>query len=202
MAVLIEQASSNGTGFVDHWDNGAIIFHRSEGQSFTPTEEIPSVTSVSLYLSGSDYSSGATFSVRLRSGSVEGTILRSKDFVIGDIAASPTFGWVEFVFSTPIALSNGVTYYITVEATNTTGPPIGDIVEVGLSDANPYSGGTRYNKGTLEADPWAQRSSEDLMFRVSGAGYTFQPPVPSGLNAMLTVRRLVVAAANKVYYEV
>jgi len=31
--------------------------------------------------------------------------------------------------------------------------------------------------------------------------YTFSPPVPSGLNNMITVRRLVAAAANKIYYE-
>lgn len=32
--------------------------------------------------------------------------------------------------------------------------------------------------------------------------YTFQPPVPSGLNAMKTLRRLVAFAKNSVFYEV
>jgi hypothetical protein len=66
------------------------------------------------------------------------------------------------------------------------------------SSAASYSGGSYYST-TDGGTTWDIVATSDYMFEEWGN--PFNPPVATGLNNMLTVRRLVAAARNKFFYE-
>ncbi len=107
---------ANGQGFIydqqstNHIE-GAIPFpqiYQNVGQSFTPT--LPSVGFIVLQLFDSDSFSnaGATIYVNLRSNSITGPVLGS---TVPVFMPGRFIGVTNFLFSTPIAVASGTTYY-------------------------------------------------------------------------------------------
>ncbi len=145
------------------------------GQSFTPT--LASVKFIVLQLFDSDAfnNAGATVYVNLRSNSITGPVLGSTApvFMPGSF-----FGITNFLFSTAIAVTPGLTYYF---------QPIiqsGDNFSIYVTDAS-YSGGSAIAGGVPITD-------RNLWFREG----VFSVPEPSsallallGSGAWLFVRR-------------
>jgi len=119
------------------------------GQSFTPT--LPSIAFVIFNLYDGDFlhNLGGTVYVNLRSTSITGTILSSTTPVF---MPDGFFGITNFLFSTPVAVTPGVTYYL---------QPVAQAGSDGFGSAvtdGSYLGGIAYNNGL----PWA---NHNLWFR-------------------------------------
>jgi len=86
------------------WD---VQSNQPMGQSFTPT--LPSIGFIRLYLSDGAFNGlGTTFHVNLLTGSITGVVISSTSpLTVQDGFHGP----LDFVFSTPVAVSPGGTYY-------------------------------------------------------------------------------------------
>lgn len=120
------------------------------GQSFTPG--LSSVDIIRLYMDDQTPGGvGSTVSIDLWSGSIGGALLGSSDAVF---VPQGFFGYDNFLFSTPISVTPGITYYFQ------------PIVQSGDSDNNMRTGltsGSSYANGTafINGSP----SGFDLLFR-------------------------------------
>ena len=118
-------------------------FYQPVGQSFIPT--LPSIGFVQLNLF---CNSGATVLVNVRADSITGTILGSSSLVfIPDLFS----GVSDFLFSTPVSLTPGVTYYLQPVIQS------GGAVSSYVTDGS-YPGGTEIIQGS-------PISFRDLWFR-------------------------------------
>lgn len=79
------------------------------GQSFGPTLSSVGFVMLNLYDSDALQHSGATVYLNLRSDSITGTILSSSTQVF---LPDGFFGITTFLFSTPVTITPGVTYYL------------------------------------------------------------------------------------------
>jgi hypothetical protein len=108
------------------------------GQSFTPTLSSISFVMLNLYDGDFLHNSGATVYVNLRSDSISGTIINSTTPVF---MPDGFFDVTNFFFSTPVAVTPGVTYYLQPVAQSGS-DGFGSYVTDGS-----YLGGTAYNNG-------------------------------------------------------
>ncbi len=138
-------ARSQGTFFIDQQStnqtegSAGLAVGLPMGQSFTPT--FSSVSYLVLFLFDGDifHNAGGTVLVNLRSNSVTGTILGTSAAVF---VPDEFFGLTNFVFSTPVAVTPGVTYYFQpVIQSGSLG--LGSI----LTDGS-YTGGSRIVNGS------------------------------------------------------
>ena len=159
-----EQSSIEG----NYGEGGSVIQPAQPmGQSFTP--ELSSVGFVRLYISDDSvgYVGGNVY-VKLLANSITGTLLGQSQSVL-----IPTGGFaqpVNFLFTTPVSVTSGVTYYFQPIANNNTLAVAGDL---GGADYS-YLGGTAFFNG-------APVANEDLWFREG----IYTTPEPSALWLVL-----------------
>ncbi len=108
------------------------------GQSFTPTLSSVGFVMLNLYDAGS-LSIGSTVYVNLRSDSITGTILGSS---AGIFLPDQFFGTTNFLFTTPISVTSGETYYLQPVIQS------GDTVGSYVTDAS-YTGGSEILQGIV-----------------------------------------------------
>ena len=131
---------------------GGISGSEPFGQSFTPA--LNSVRFIRLWLSGGAPGNGigSTVFVNLRSDSITGPILSTTDPVfLSDGFGYDVNGYPDFVFSTPVPVTPGMTYYF---------EPIlqsGDYMRVFGDAGYGYAGGSMFFQGTPRV--------QDLWFR-------------------------------------
>ncbi len=135
------------------------------GQSFTPT--LPFVGFVELKLYDGDFlhNSVATVLINLRSNSIAGPVL---GFSVSIFMPDGFFDITNFIFSTPVAVIPGVTYYL--QPVIQSGDDMGSYVTDGS-----YAGGTAIAQGIPIPD-------RDLWFR---EGIVVVPEPSSALLALL-----------------
>jgi hypothetical protein len=106
--------------------------------------------------------------VELRSGSNTGTLLGTSDVVSG--ASVPTLQtWIQFVFLTPIALSNATKYYAQLKRTGAI--DVSNKFSFHYDAASSYAGGG-VSTYTLSTTTWsAESGSDDALFRVYSTGF-------------------------------
>ena len=141
------------------------------GQSFTPT--LSDVGFIRLYV-GNGNASATTIYVNMLTGSITGTILEQSASVI--IPGGLFAGAVDFIFTNPVPVAAGTTYYF---------QPVASDNNLILNAAQNYNylGGTAYVNGAV--DP-----NEDLWFREGviavpePSSFAASPhPMPSPLRA-------------------
>lgn len=110
------------------------------------------------------------------------------------VSVSSGSGWTGGVVASPATIAAG-TYWIVLEAISTSAYQ-SEYVIVGLDSGDGYGQTTLKNTGS-----WGAQAG-DMAFRVIGnVSSSFDPPVPTGLNMMKTLRKLVAFAKNSVFYE-
>jgi len=121
---------------------GDLSLDQPLGQSFTPS--LPSVGFIRLFLYDGDvlHNSGATVFVNLRSDSIAGTILGSS---LAIFMPDGYFDYTTFMFSGPVAITPGTTYYLqpVIQSGDDMGSGVTDGSYVGgmaISQGNPVSG--------------------------------------------------------------
>ena len=154
--------SSGGGGFI------AIQSNQPIGQSFTPTNS--SIGFIRLEFSDSILNgSGATVYVNLLSNSITGVILGKTDPIfMPDGFGVSSRGFTNFLFSTPIPVTPGVTYYFEPVVQS------GDTSWAVLGYHYLYPGGTAFFNGLAN-------SGNDLWFR-EGVNIV---PEPSSLSLLI-----------------
>lgn len=101
--------------------------------------------------------------------------------------------------STPVSLTEGVLYAIIIEATDTA------VVEIEANNLGAYSQGANWGYSTVVG--WTLNDGRDLFFEtliINNPPTVSTHPVSgnmTGDNGMITIRRIVAAANNKIWYE-
>ncbi len=159
---VIDQQSTNLVEGVA----GLYNYYQPLGQSFTPSLSSVQFISLNLYDGDPSPSLGGTVRINLRSNSITGTILGISTAVF---LPDDFFGVTNFVFSAPVAVSPGVTYYFqpVIESGNL---GVGSFVTDGS-----YTGGTEIYQGVPITD-------RDLWFQ---EGITVIPEPSSAVLALL-----------------
>jgi hypothetical protein len=149
------------------------------GQSFTPT--FSSVGFIRLFLGDSSFNGlGATVSVNLRADSITGSVLGSTEPVFMEDRFS---GFVNFLFSNPVTVTPGVTYYFqpVVES--------GDIWQVASHNAFGYAGGTAFALGqpSQVSDLWFREGiiipePSSVVLLLAGFGVLLYAPLAKHLR--------------------
>lgn len=103
------------------------------GQAFTPS--FSSISAAAFFLSGGFPGATGDVEVNIRSGSITGTILGTSDAV----TFNGNSGIYDFLFSSPVTLTPGITYYLQPIQVNPGG------VGVNLVNAPVPTGGAIYN---------------------------------------------------------
>jgi hypothetical protein len=118
------------------------------------------------------------------------SVLATKSVVISEQ------DWAYVDFDSAVAISSGTTYALGVDA-----PLSGNLIlPIYNSTDGDYDNGNSWIWNSTDSI-WVETPAvQDMPFRTYSQ-YVFSPPTPSGLNAMKTIKRLVCAAANKVWYE-
>ena len=138
-----QQSSTNETAggvFVNIQSNEPI------GQSFVPA--LSSVGFVRLYVSDSSFPTGspATVYVNLLAGSITGTVLGAT--IPLDLSGG-FYGFTNFLFSTPVSVTPGTTYYFQLVA-NSADDWRTSIIGVYGFDGTPYLNGVPYGSGSSQ----------------------------------------------------
>jgi hypothetical protein len=190
MSVLKE--SYNDTDLID--STQYIDSSTWAAQSFTASESY-TIESVKLVLNwyNSIPSGNVTVSIRETTEFGGGTKPTGGDLCSGTVACSslpeyPAKTWTEITFDTPYALTKDVVYAIVVR----TGVASPDIIWREDASSPTYSGGN-YSYSTNAGSFWLLLTTIDFMFETYAL---FAAPVD-----VVTIKKLVVAAANKIYYE-
>ena len=107
--------------------------------------------------------------------------------ISGTSFADTTNTWVEFTFSSPYSLTSGTKYAIVIRQT----------VSAKLwwldDGSSPTYANGNYARSTNSGSTWTILISIDFMFETYDS---FSPPVD-----IVTIKKLVAAASNKIYYE-
>ena len=129
---------------------------QAAGQSFTAGYSA-NLKSISLF--GRKLGSPAdNLSIIVRSGSMTGTVVGTSDSVSAS-SLSTSAATVSFTFSSAVSLTNGVTYYFSIERSGARdGTNYSDFQ---TSISNPYAGGAAYTK---DNNTWSISSGTDLYF--------------------------------------
>ncbi len=101
----------------------------------------------------------------------------------------------EVVLGSPIELTEDTEYAILVE-----GPPL----PKGIAWATTDGGDDYYSQGVAMLffnDVWSDLGQDKDFHFITYSEFVFSPPEPSGINNMVTIKRVVAAANNKVFYE-
>lgn len=178
-------------------------------QTFTPSvsHQLSKVNLFFTYSSGSSRSGNIVVSIKATDGSGKptGANLISKTLAANTVTAIyPIHEWVEFVFPSTITVTAGVTYAIVC---NTVGGDTGTdglYWQIGFAAGGEYQGGQLWESGD-GGSTWSDESITDAWF---GEYDDFDPPGSGGYPGQLyggpditSVRKLVAAAANTIYYE-
>jgi len=163
-------ADAQGTFVVDQQstnivDGAIFLSQQPAGQSFIPM--LSSIALIEIQLFDRNYPDsgpGATISINLHSGSINGTLLGTTESI--DLPAN-SFGTYDFFFNTPIAVSPGTPYYF--QPVESGGGDFG--TEITFLQ---YAGGDAVQSGV-------SRTDRDLWFR---EGIVSTVPEPS-LAALL-----------------
>lgn len=165
-------------------------------QSFTPSAA-HSITKVRLYMKKSGAAIN-TITVEIQkvddNGHPDGTVMATGT-VDGDTLGG-SYEWKEISFNTPADLASGTQYTIVVDARDSSSLSL----LWGLDSSGAYTGGS-YMQSSNSGSVWTITSAADFLFEEWGNVYVFSPPIPTGLNFMKTIRRLVVAGFNEIWYE-
>lgn len=106
---------------------------------------------------------------------------------------APANGWIGGAVNTPSEINAG-DYWIIIENS----AAAGTYLDVGIDSSGGYGKDTKKYSGVS----WTDEAGVDCAFRIIGTeSYVFDPPVPTGLNVMKTLRRLTAAANNRIWYE-
>jgi len=118
------------------------------------------------------------------------SVLASKDVTISET------GWAYVDFDSEVNISSGSSYSVGVDAPGSgyVGVAYNNTVEAAYADGNHWI----YNSTDAL---WVEGPAVNDSPLRTYSQYVFSPPTPSGLNAMKTIKRLVCAAANKIWYE-
>jgi hypothetical protein len=119
------------------------------GQSFIPTLSSVGFVRLQLYSGLSNNGLGALVSVNLRANSILGTVLGTTSTVV--MPDGFFGGYVDFLFSAPVSVTPGVTYYF---------QPVVQNGDYSAGAGPPYN----YSRGTIFAQGVANPAS-DLWFR-------------------------------------
>ncbi len=135
------------------------------GQSFTPLLSSVGFIRLQLFDINPGNGQGVMMSVNIRTNSIAGPILASSDTVslVDGFPGNNTVGFVNFFFTSPPAISPGLTYYFQPVVQS------GDAWAIGRFVLPNYPGGTEYING--------QAGINDLWFREG----IYVVPEPAGL---------------------
>lgn len=160
-------------------------------QTFTATANY-SIYSVKLVVNWFSSIPAGDLTVSIKA--VDGSNLPTNgDLCVGTVACSslpehPAKTWTEIVFDTPYALTSGIMYAIVIR-TAVASP---DMVWREVGGGSVYTGGTMCDTANA-GSTWSIIVASDMMFETYDI---FTPPVE-----IATIKRLVVAAQNTIYYE-
>lgn len=146
---------------------------QAAGQTITPATAF-TLTSVDLMVSQTGSPSDGLI-INIRSGSADGTVIGQSSIIAGS-SISSSFTVIKFIFSSPILLESGVTYYLTVERTGSHNLSIYYTIAFS-SGAGEYLGGDALRKTT---DFWEGIGVDNdiyfTLYKVSGSGITKLEP--------------------------
>jgi hypothetical protein len=140
--ILYDQQSTNLI------EGSAPWIYQPMGQSFSPSLSAVSIVQLQLFYSDGINRTGSVLYVNVRSNSLTGPILGTTASVF---VPSDFFDITNFVFSTPVSLTPGTTYYLQPAIQS------GGVVSSYVTDGS-YSGGTAFSGGM----PWPEHN---LWFR-------------------------------------
>lgn len=137
-------------------------------------------------------------------GLPDGVDLASGTINGNNISTSDT--WNTITFDSPITLDPDTTYAIVL--TTPDEPPAAYIIIKYDATSPTYANGS-FGANTLASGYIWVLTAYDLMFETYGTDLVFAPPAPSedgsgnvtGVNNMVTLKRLVAAANSKIWYE-
>ncbi len=159
-------------------------------------------TSVSRTVSGSTWQERASMSVdttgdvtsitvRLTANSAIGTGNANFRLVRDSVVISTGSKDITTIPDLPTGFPNGIDYVVSMSSVRITAAEV-ITLEV---QREQLSGVIILQTHGQDVSPY------EMHLTVTGGAYTFTPPVPSGLNNMKTIRRLVAAANNKIWIE-
>lgn len=179
LAVLVSACPVQAADLVDHFEDGTILIDTYSqfysGQSFTASEnyKLEQVSIEGERLS----SSTATVTVRVKTGSMTGTVIATGTF---NSSAWPngSKGWGTATMSPQPDLTSGTMYYIEVYTSAT-----GNHYVIWDTTSPTYTGGTAYQSSNYGSS-YTQYSGSDMNFRTYGTIAPMIPVEPSDFTAV------------------
>lgn len=169
-----------------------------QAQTFTASKSY-NLRAVSLNMGSASVPTAVTIDIlNTNPDGSPNAILGSAEQIIGVL--SPLLATYYIELASPIALTEGVLYAIAVTAQDTTE------TTVSANDGGVYSQGANWGYN-VNLGEWSLNSGRDLFFEtliINNPPTASTHPVSgniTGDNGMVTIKRAVMAANNKIWYE-